>query len=136
MTINRGFTDPHQTLTDVQARALFRNHGLSWWSSGNCSDRTNTRCTSFEQVRAATVVEAVTLQQRSGCPILLTGGTETGHATGTRSHWHGYKVDLDMTSCVSTWVSRDGTYLGASKWRVGTTVYYNEVNHWDVQVNP
>jgi hypothetical protein len=31
----------------------------------------------------------ITLKNASGCSINITGGTETGHASGTYSHWNG-----------------------------------------------
>ena len=40
-------------------------------TAGHCSDRGKRKCTSFS-----------------------TGGTEDGHASGTYSHWNGYKADI------------------------------------------
>lgn len=134
--VTRRFGDPHQKLSDAQVRTVFRNHGLTWWSSGNCSDRSRSNCTSFDQMRASTVTETITLQQKSGCSILVTGGTEVGHAAGTYSHYNGYKIDYQMSSCITSWVLRNGRSIGGSKWTVGSTVYYNERNHWDIQTRP
>ena len=134
--VTRRFADPHQRLSDSQVRTIFRNHGLSWRSSGNCTTRSRSNCTSFDQMRASTVTETITLQQRSGCPIVVTGGTEVGHASGTYSHYNGYKIDWQMSSCVTSYVLRNGRSIGGSKWTIGSTVYYNERNHWDVQTRP
>lgn len=31
--------------------------------------------------------------------IVLNQGTETGHASGTQSHWNGYKLDISLNTC-------------------------------------
>lgn len=134
--VSRRFSDPHQRLTGAQVRTVFLNHGIGTYSSGNCTDRSRSTCTSLEQMRVATVLETIILQERSGCPIVVTGGTEVGHASGTYSHYNGYKIDLRMSPCLTSWVLANGRSIGGSKWTVATTVYYNEQNHWDVQTRP
>ncbi|QIY58939.1 hypothetical protein HEP86_36295 [Streptomyces sp. RPA4-5] len=120
-------------LTHAQATAKFRAAGISWSSSGGCSDRNNATCTSFDQIYAATVDGVITLKGATGCAINLTGGTETGHASGTYSHWNGYKVDFSLSSCLTNYITGTFTSLGGSKWRsAGGNVYYKEGNHWDV----
>ncbi|MGI5352930.1 hypothetical protein ACQEU8_32825 [Streptomyces sp. CA-250714] len=120
-------------LTHAQATAKFRAAGITWTSSGGCSDRNNPSCTSFEQLRSETADGAITLKQASGCAIRLTGGTETGHASGTYSHWNGYKLDMSLTSCLDNYVTRTFTSIGGSKWKSPSgNVYYREGNHWDV----
>ena len=42
-------------LTNAQATARLRSSGITWSSSGNCSDRNNPTCTSFEQVNLTTI---------------------------------------------------------------------------------
>jgi hypothetical protein len=64
--------------------------------------------------------------------VTVTGGTETGHASGTCSHWNGYKVDIAITSCVSGHIKRNFSYLGGNKWRSSAgNVYVDEGDHWD-----
>ncbi len=79
-----------------------RGAGISWTSSGGCSDRNNPSCTSFEQINLTTVQGAVTLKGATGCALTITGGTETGHASGTYSHWNGYKLDFSPTAASAT----------------------------------
>lgn len=134
--VSRRFTDPHQRLTDAQVRTILVNHGIGTSSSGSCTDRSRSTCTSLEQMRAATVLETITLQEKSGCPLVVTGGTEVGHASGTHSHYNGYKIDLRMSPCLTSWVLANGRSIGGSKWTVGSSVYYNEQSHWDVQTRP
>ena len=59
------------------------------------STRSKSNCTSLDQIMKATVNGIITLHSASGCAITITGGTEVGHAaSGTYSHYNGYKVDV------------------------------------------
>jgi hypothetical protein len=120
-------------LTHAQATAKFRSAGITWTSSGGCSDRNKPTCTSFEGLRSATADGAITLKSASGCAIRLTGGTETGHASGTYSHWNGYKLDMSLSSCLDNYITKTFTSIGGSKWKSASgNIYYREGNHWDV----
>ncbi|MGK5446250.1 hypothetical protein [Streptomyces radiopugnans] len=120
-------------LTHSQATSRFRAAGITWSSSGGCSDRYNSTCTSFEQINLATVQGAETLKSASGCALNVTGGTETGHASGTYSHWNGYKLDYSLSTCLNNYITSRFTYIGGSKYQSGSgNVYYRESNHWDV----
>lgn len=120
-------------LTHAQATSRFRAAGITWSSSGGCSDRNRPTCTSFDQVNLATVQGAETLKRASGCALNVTGGTETGHASGTYSHWNGYKLDYSLYSCVGSYIRANFTYIGGNKWRSGSgNIYFLESNHWDV----
>ncbi|CAL9489409.1 hypothetical protein SUDANB95_03186 [Actinosynnema sp. ALI-1.44] len=120
-------------LSHSEAAARFRAAGITWSSSGGCSDRYNSTCTSFEQINLTTVQGAETLKRASGCALNITGGTETGHASGTYSHWNGYKLDYSLYTCVGNYIRNNFTYIGSNKWRSGSgNIYYLESNHWDV----
>ncbi|NUT48530.1 MAG: hypothetical protein HOV94_14660 [Saccharothrix sp.] len=120
-------------LTHAQATSRFRAAGITWSSSGGCSDRYNSTCTSFEQINLTTVQGAETLKSASGCALNITGGTETGHASGTYSHWNGYKLDFSLGTCLTNYVKSRFTSIGGSKWQSGSgNIYYLESNHWDV----
>ncbi|UNS97486.1 hypothetical protein MMF93_14025 [Streptomyces tubbatahanensis] len=120
-------------LTHAQATAKFRGAGVTWTSSGGCSDRNTPTCTSFDGLRSQTADGAITLKSASGCAVRLTGGTETGHASGTYSHWNGYKLDMSLSSCLDNYITGTFTSIGGSKWKSGSgNVYYREGNHWDV----
>ncbi|WP_443075799.1 peptidoglycan-binding domain-containing protein [Streptomyces sp. TRM 70351] len=124
-------------LTHSQAAAMFTSAGISWSSSGDCSNRDNRTCTSFDQLRRATAEGIIALKRASGCAVHITGGTETGHAGGTYSHWNGYKIDFAPYSCVSGHITGTFTYLGrrsdgAALYEAGTgDVYAREGSHWD-----
>lgn len=116
-----------------QATDMLRSSGITWSSSGNCSDRNNPTCTSLEQVNLATIQGAQTLKSASKCGLNVTGGTETGHASGTYSHWNGYKLDFSLSTCLNNYVRGSFTSIGGNKWKSGSgNIYYLESNHWDV----
>jgi hypothetical protein len=125
-------------VTHSSAASQLSAAGISWTSSGGCSDPGNATCTSFEGIRQATIDGAVTLRNASGCALTVTGGTETGHAGGTYSHGTGYKLDFSRTSCLTSWVTGTYTYVGqrsdgAAMYEAASgNVYADEGNHWDV----
>ncbi|MFC5287972.1 hypothetical protein ACFPM7_13000 [Actinokineospora guangxiensis] len=120
-------------ISHSDATSRLRSSGITWSSSGGCSDRNRSNCTSFDQINLATIQGVQTLRSATGCAINLTGGTETGHASGTYSHWNGYKVDFSLSTCLNNYIQGTFTSIGGSKWRSGSgNVYYKEGNHWDV----
>ena len=64
---------------------MFRAAGITWSSSGGCTNRNNSTCTSFGTQPGHRAGRS-TLKRARGCAINITGGTETGHASGTYSH--------------------------------------------------
>ncbi|HET8842455.1 MAG TPA: peptidoglycan-binding protein [Ktedonobacteraceae bacterium] len=125
-------------LSQSQAASMLHNAGVAVSSSGNCSTRSNAHCTSLDQIRAATINGVIAFKNHSGCAVTVTGGTEVGHASGTYSHYNGYKVDISHTSCVTNYIHSHFTYKGlrgdgapmyddASGNR-----YADEGNHWDI----
>lgn len=133
-----GTAVPAGAVTQASAAAQFSAAGIGWTSSGGCTDRYTSTCTSFDGIRQATIDGAITLKRASGCGLTITGGTETGHAGGTYSHWNGYKLDFSRTACLTSWVHNTYTYIGqrsdgAAQYRAASgNVYADEGNHWDV----
>ena len=131
-------TAPASAVTHASAASQFSAAGVGWTSSGGCSDRNTPTCTSFDGLRQASVDGAITLKGASGCNLMITGGTETGHASGTYSHANGYKLDFSRTSCLTSWVQSTYTYIGqrsdgAAQYQAASgNVYADEGNHWDV----
>ncbi|MFD0657288.1 hypothetical protein [Thermocatellispora tengchongensis] len=122
-----------------QAVGRLLRAGLKWKSSGGCSDRHVHTCTSLDSVRTGTVDKVIALKRASRCPIMITGGTETGHAPGTYSHANGYKLDITANRCVTRYITRtfephgtrgDGAALYKSP---GGDIYAHESDHWDIQ---
>ncbi|MGW7523142.1 hypothetical protein [Streptomyces sp. NPDC054783] len=124
-------------ISQATAESMFRQVGITWSSSGNCTDRNNPTCTSFEQLNLATAQGAQTLKRASGCALNITGGTETGHASGTYSHWNGYKLDYSKYTCVTSYIKNNFTYIGLRgdgypQWRSASgNIYADEGTHWD-----
>ncbi|KAI1306903.1 hypothetical protein F5Y03DRAFT_131768 [Xylaria venustula] len=125
-------------LTQAQAASRLSAGGVGWTSSGGCSDKTNPTCTSFDGVYSGTVDGAVTLKGACGCTLTITGGTETGHASGTYSHANGYKFDFAKNSALNSYVTSAFTRIadrgdGYPQWRAASgNIYCDEGNHWDV----
>jgi hypothetical protein len=125
-------------LSHSQATAKLRAANIGWTSSGGCSNRANSHCTSFTQIRGATISGVITFKRASHCGITITGGTEVGHASGTYSHYNGYKVDVARTTCVTNYIHRTYGYIGlrgdgARMYRSGAgNIYADEGSHWDV----
>lgn len=125
-------------LTDAQAASQLSASGISRVSSGGCTNRNVSTCTSYDQINQETVSGIKTFRSISGCAITITGGTETGHASGTYSHWNGYKVDVSPTTCVSSYITSHYSYSGtrsdgaALYTAPSGNVYARESNHWDI----
>ena len=125
-------------ISHADATNRLSSAGISWSSSGGCSDRNNPTCTSFDQVNLDSIRGIITLKSASGCAINITGGTETGHAGGTYSHWNGYKLDISPAACVSNYITGSFAFIGyrgdgAAMYESGSgNIYARESNHWDI----
>ncbi|GES28353.1 hypothetical protein AB0G60_00510 [Streptomyces angustmyceticus] len=125
-------------LTHAQAASKLRAAGISWTSSGHCSNRNNRSCTSFTRINSGTVSGIITFKRASRCAVTITGGTETGHASGQFSHWNGYKVDISPTGCVTNYIKHTFRYAGkrgdgAPMYKSSTgNIYARESSHWDI----
>lgn len=126
-------------LTHEQAVDQLRAAGITWNSTGGCTDRDNPKCTSFEQVNSGTIEGVITLKRASGCPINISGGTEAGHSMlNARNHWTGYKLDLSKNTCLNNYIRGSFTYVGRradgyGQWQaLSGNLYCDEGNHWDV----
>jgi hypothetical protein len=125
-------------LTDAQAASQLSAVGITRVSTGGCTTRSISTCTSYEQINQETVSGIKTFRSISGCAITITGGTEVGHASGTYSHYNGYKVDVSPTTCVSSYITSHYSYSGvrgdgATLYTAPSgNVYARESNHWDI----
>jgi len=125
-------------MSQSAAASSLRSVGITWSSSGGCTDRYNSTCTSFEQINSGTVSGVKTLRTASGCAVNITGGTEVGHAAGTYSHWNGYKVDITKYTCIGNYIHNSFTRIanrgdGYPQWRSAAgNIYCDEGTHWDI----
>ena len=129
---------PASAVTQASAASQLSAAGITWSSSGGCTTRSNSTCTSFDGIRQTTIDGAKTLKSSSGCALNITGGTEVGHASGTYSHYNGYKLDFTRTTCLTSYVHDNFTYIGLRgdgypQYQSGAgNVYADEGSHWDV----
>ncbi|KAH8683630.1 hypothetical protein BGZ61DRAFT_590406 [Ilyonectria robusta] len=127
-----------QKLSQAEAQSRLQAAGISSVSTGGCTNRNTATCTSYDQVNAATVAGAITLKNACGCTVTISGGTETGHASGTYSHWNGYKFDFRKNSGLNSYVTNTFTKIadrgdGYPQWKAASgNIYCDEGNHWDV----
>lgn len=125
-------------LSQSSAASQLSSAGITWSSSGGCTTRSNSTCTSFDQINQTTVSGVITLKRASGCAVNITGGTEVGHASGTYSHYNGYKVDITKYACVGSYITGTFTRIanrgdGYPQWRAASgNVYCDEGSHWDI----
>ena len=124
--------------SDSYAASLLSAAGITRTSSGGCTDRYNSTCTSYDQINDSTVAGIKTYKRASGCAVNITGWTETGHASGTYSHWNGYKLDISRSTCNDNWIRGTYTYIGLRSdgypmYKAASgNVYTNEGSHWDI----
>jgi len=127
-------------LTHEQAMQRLTDASISVYSSGNSSDRNNPNATSLQGVQENTINGIVNFREASGKNIVITGGTETGHAQGSQSHSEGYKLDIRVTPGLSEWIQNNFEYVRDRN--NGDPVYRDSLgneftfersrNHWDI----
>ncbi|MFP3966940.1 hypothetical protein SMC26_31860 [Actinomadura fulvescens] len=129
---------PSGRLRQQAVERTLRANGIRWRSNGRCSDRERTDCTSFEGIRPEALNGLIDFKHDSGCPVVISGGTERGHASGPYSHAEGYKIDLMPSRCTDRHITRHYRYAGkrsdgAELYRAPTAdVYAREDSHWDI----
>lgn len=116
-----------------------RAEGIGWRSNGNCDDREETDCTSFEGMRWSSLLGLIDFHRQSGCPITVSGGTERGHADGLYTHYNGYKIDIMPNRCIDAYVKQHYRYAGergdgADLYKApnGYTYVDEFGTHWDI----
>ena len=92
-------------LSQADAASRLTAAGITASASGSCTDRTKSTCVSYEGVYSGTVDGAITLKKACACSLVITGGTETGHASGTYSHSNGYKLDFRKDGKLNSYIT-------------------------------
>ncbi|WP_103957159.1 hypothetical protein [Nonomuraea solani] len=120
------------------ANGWLKTGGVRTKSTGNCASKNMHHCTSLDSVRTGTIAKVIELKRESRCPIMVTGGTERGHAPGQFSHGNGYKLDISHNACIDRHIEKnhhkagirsDGSPLYKS---AGGTTFADESDHWDI----
>uniref|UniRef100_A0A0W0G2D6 Peptidoglycan-binding domain 1 protein n=1 Tax=Moniliophthora roreri TaxID=221103 RepID=A0A0W0G2D6_MONRR len=126
-------------LTQAQAEALLIPQGITASSTGGCTTKSNPSCTSYDGILSGTVDGVITLKNAAGLSsLLITGGTEVGHASGTLSHANGYKVDVRHQTQLDNYIKTTFTQIanrgdGFPQWRAASgNIYCDEGSHWDI----
>lgn len=109
-------------------------------------------CTSLNNIQSGTINEVVAFSGAlrsspncANCQVVVTGGTEPGHACGPNSHSTGAKIDIDDSSAVNAFIqgrdgsgangfSRQGSRNGDPRYCKGGAEYVKEDTHWDITV--
>ncbi|ESK82858.1 hypothetical protein Moror_12223 [Moniliophthora roreri MCA 2997] len=118
--------------------ARLKPQGITYASSGNCKEKSNPRCTSYEGILSGTVDGVITLKKAAGVSsLVITGGTEVGHASGTYSHANGYKLDVRHSAGLDKYIkstfTRIGNRDGFPQWKAKSgNTYCDEGTHWDI----
>jgi hypothetical protein len=125
------------TMSHTTAAHWLRHAGLKTKSTGRCTSKHMRHCTSLERVRTGTIAEIIRLKHKSGCPILVTGGTEHGHAPGHYSHGNGYKLDIAHNACIDRHIHKHYDKAGvrsdgARLYKGSGKVFADEGDHWDI----
>ncbi|KAF9261182.1 hypothetical protein L218DRAFT_505104 [Marasmius fiardii PR-910] len=126
-------------LTQAEAEALLKPQGITASSSGGCITKSNPSCTSYDGIMNSTVHGVITLKKASGVSsLIITGGTEVGHADGTYSHGNGYKLDIRHSAGLDNYIHNHFTKIanrsdGFRQWKAASgNLYCDELTHWDV----
>jgi len=127
------------SLTHTEAQTQVNNVGISIKSSGNCSDRNRSNCTSLDGILQNSICGITNFKNKSGLSFYITGGTETGHAGGEHSHGSGWKIDISRTDRVSGYIKSNFAPAGvrnsdkAPLYKDGAgNIYALESDHWDI----
>lgn len=83
--------------TDLDNRALLTNNNISVVSTGNCADKSNSRCTSLDGVNTGLISDLITMRN-SGLNFAVSGGTEVGHSSSAQQTGN----SVDLSGCNST----------------------------------
>lgn len=106
-----GSDDKPGELTHDEAKEQLENHDPPIPINNECTGTPTKTCTSLEGVRQETIDGIMAFQEACGCYVIITGGTEPGHADGEESHGTGYKVDIDDNAAVDTYIRKNYTQV-------------------------
>jgi hypothetical protein len=149
LTVNGTVINLHTTdqlLDQKEASQILTNEGFTFSSSGKCTDRTNAKCTSVDQIHSDTVAGLISLKNTCGTScgqLVMTGGTEDhtpcSNSTNCLSHASGFKADISNTAANgSNFTNYIGQLVQAqNNVTMTTNGFYNiKVGDYTYQVHP
>lgn len=92
--------------------------------------RTVSSCTSYQGILSGTVDGVITLKNAAGVSsLIITGGTEVGHAGGANSHANGFKVDVRHQTGLDSYIKNTFTKIanrsdGFPQWQAASGNLY------------
>jgi len=119
-------------MTEQAARSYFQNNGISI--------NAQPPQTTLQGIQPNITAEIVNLKQKCNCTVIITGGTEPGHAAGPNGHSAGYKIDLGLNTQLNDYIKNNFKNIGprggdnAMQYQNTATgaIYALESNHWDI----
>lgn len=145
LNANQDGTVKPGSLEDGEARGALESNRIPVHSSGNCTDPNIRTCTSLHGIREDTVDQVLAIKEACGaqCPVIVTGGTETGHAGGALSHGSGHKIDLEDSAELNQFLEsrltpdghRSGSHGGRRFRDKCGNEYVRESSHWDITIS-
>ncbi|EAU83633.1 hypothetical protein CC1G_12242 [Coprinopsis cinerea okayama7 len=127
------------------ARKLVAN-GVYASSTGNCTTKSISTCTSYDGICEHTVDGVIAFKNSVGRDLVITGATETGHSpNGVYNHGNGYKVDLrpipEIEAYVKKWFTAGADRGTDKRWYSpsGNEFVYEKRDrgaHWDITFFP
>jgi hypothetical protein len=99
-------------------------------------------------MQQSTIDELIAFKKECGCSVVVTGGTEIGHAAGDVSHANGDKADIALSYQTNNYIENNSGFThianrssdGAPQYKDNSTgaIYALEAskNHWDITVPP
>lgn len=139
-----------RTILDVEIRGIDEQLARSQLAQANigvkaeCPLGQSVNCVKLEGVKQTTLNEVITLKNKCGCEVFITGGTEKGpHTSGPKGHEAGFKVDLRFNDSLDNYITQN--FEKISPRSDGAELYFNpqtkstyakENDHWDVFVEP
>lgn len=129
-------------LTQAAAQALLEKNGIYSSSTGGCTSKSISTCTSYDGILSGTVNGAISLKGGAGASTLtITGGTEVGHSgSGTYTHANGYKIDVRHDTAVDNYIKGQFTKIanrgdGYPQWQSPSgNLFCDEGSHWDITI--
>lgn len=131
---------PPGALNHQEATSRLQSAGIQVVSTGNCSDRNNSSCTSLEGIRESTINRVISLKGECNCAVTVGGGTEIGHSDlGSCTHANGCKTDLVRNAQLDGYIEAHYQFIGtrssdnARLYRaLDGTEFARESTHWDM----